>query len=162
MRRFCILLIVYDSNPSHPFTDSGVYPEDEPIIDTGVYFSANLSKHWYFHLDKPILFDHVISNDGNAYDPETGEFTTPLKGRYMFTVTIRAQFNKEVCAEITRNDKMLGRLSAEYGRIDKASGSMTIVVELEIGDIVKVTHYAVKCGDYFGNGFTAFSGFLFD
>lgn len=141
---------------------SGVYPEDEPIIDTGVSFSAKLSKHKVFQVDKPIIFDQVITNNGNGYDSETGEFTAPLTGRYMFTVTIKAQFSKQVCAEISRNDEMLGRVTAEYARIDKASGSMTVVAELNRDDVVKVTHYCVMSGDYFGNGFTTFSGFLFD
>lgn len=142
--------------------DTGVYPEDEPIIDTGVCFSANLSRHKVFQVDKAIIFDHVITNNGNGYDPETGEFIAPLRGRYLFTVTIRAQFCKQTTAEITCNEQMLGRVTAEYGRVDKASGSMTVVVELDRGDVVKVVHYSVKSGDYFGNGFTSFSGFLFD
>jgi len=43
-----------------------------------------------------IVFDRVVTNVGNAYDPDTGRFTAPVNGTYQFNVIIAAQGRQKV------------------------------------------------------------------
>lgn len=132
------------------------------VSDGGVAFSAKLSTHTLFRTEEPLLFDEVLSNESSGFNPRTGEFTAPVLGHYLFSVTLRAQFRKQVSAEITCNGNMLGRITSGYGGIDRATSSVTVVVELKRNDVVHVKHTAEKSGEYHGNGYTTFSGILVD
>ncbi|XP_076597577.1 uncharacterized protein LOC143327223 [Chaetodon auriga] len=37
-----------------------------------------------FNIHTPLVFGHVVSNIGNAYNPNTGMFTAPVRGAYRF------------------------------------------------------------------------------
>ena len=43
-----------------------------------------------------VMFDHIVTNVGNAYDRETGRFTAPADGVYQFNVVISAQGRHKV------------------------------------------------------------------
>jgi len=43
-----------------------------------------------------IVFDRLITNIGDAYEPHTGRFTAPLDGVYQFNVIISAQGRHKV------------------------------------------------------------------
>jgi len=43
-----------------------------------------------------VVFDRVVTNVGDAYDPETGKFTAPADGVYQFNVIISAQGRQKV------------------------------------------------------------------
>lgn len=130
--------------------------------ESGTAFSGSLSSSAMFKGDEKILFDEVLTNEGEGYDPSTGEFTVPVSGKYIVSVTIRAQFHKQVSAEIICNDKIVGKITAGYGAIDKASSSMTVALEVRRYDVIYVKQVAGKIGEYHGNGFTTFSCTLFD
>ena len=36
----------------------------------------------------PYVFDNVLLNNGDAYDPSTGTFTAPVSGVYLFAVQL--------------------------------------------------------------------------
>ena len=57
-------------------------------LEPNVFFSAVLSSGGYTSLtkDKVIVFDQVISNEGNAYNKQNGIFTCPLDGFYSFEI----------------------------------------------------------------------------
>ena len=44
----------------------------------------------------PVVFDRVVTNIGNAYDPVTGRFTAPINGTYQFNVVVSAQGRHKV------------------------------------------------------------------
>lgn len=44
----------------------------------------------------PVIFDRVVTNVGNAYDPVTGRFTAPINGTYQFNVVVSAQGRHKV------------------------------------------------------------------
>jgi len=43
-----------------------------------------------------VVFDRVVTNVGDAYNPETGKFVAPADGVYQFNVVISAQGRQKV------------------------------------------------------------------
>jgi len=43
-----------------------------------------------------IVFDRVVTNIGNAYDAQSGRFTSPVNATYQFNVIISAQGRQKV------------------------------------------------------------------
>jgi len=43
-----------------------------------------------------VVFDHVVTNVGDAYNEQSGKFTAPADGVYQFNVVISAQGRQKV------------------------------------------------------------------
>ena len=41
-------------------------------------------------LRTPLVFDHVLTNEGQGYDVTSGVFRAPVAGTYLFTVSVEA------------------------------------------------------------------------
>lgn len=107
-----------------------------------------------------IVFDDVLTNIGGGYNPETGIFKVPYTGRYLFSLTVRAQNERQVWAEIVAEPVVIGQCDAGDTEIDHASASISVVAFLEAGDEVYVRQTKMWTGYFQGNGFTAFTGLL--
>jgi hypothetical protein len=44
------------------------------------------------NIEQTVVFDHVITNIGKAYNPHTGHFTAPYDGLYFFTVSFLKRY----------------------------------------------------------------------
>ena len=126
-----------------------------------VAFTVQLSAHTDFDKHHVIKFDHVISNHGNGYSPNTGVFRAPLPGTYVFSLTLMSRSKgKYVHANMMKNGTILGRVFAG----DQASGwpdtgAVTVVVDLEKDDDVFVQEYYGNAA-FHGDKFCTFTGFL--
>lgn len=126
----------------------------------GVAFTARLKENATVRSLETIIFDDVITNIGKAYNPNTGIFKAPFAGRYLFSLTVRAQYHKQVVAEIIAEPQVIGQLAAGDSEIERASASVTIVVSLQAGDEVYVRETKTWTGNFFGDGYTSFTGIL--
>ncbi|KAL4222099.1 hypothetical protein ACF0H5_018140 [Mactra antiquata] len=65
------------------------------IVNGEVGFSAKLSTNVYgLPVQSVVKYDYVAFNAGNGYDPETGIFTVPKDGMYMFIFFVEALGSK--------------------------------------------------------------------
>lgn len=126
----------------------------------GAAFTARLKENTAFRSLDTIIFDDVLTNIGGGYNPETGTFKTPYSGRYLFSLTICAQNQKQVWAEIVADSHVIGQLAAGDQDIDRASASVSVVAFLEAGKEVHVRETKMWTGYFQGEGFTAFTGLL--
>ena len=106
-----------------------------------------------------LIFNSVILNVGNGYNPSTGVFTSPAAGTYVFYVTAVESIKQDLRVDIVLNSVSKVRT---IGFHDAAfqTGTNMVVLNLKKGDSVWVRHY-------FGKGFytdsvpiTTFTGFL--
>ena len=45
-------------------------------------------------LHTPLIFEHVLTNEGQGYDATSGVFRAPVTGTYLFTVSVEAGFRQ--------------------------------------------------------------------
>lgn len=108
-----------------------------------VVFSTSLlsstGPHSNFHT---LIYKHIFLNTGNAYDPNTGIFTAPMRGVYVFTVFSKAYGNpdKAMVAGLFQNDQ---HVFSTYARQDGGfiSSSNGVSLLLEKADRIYVNLY---------------------
>nr|KAG5711992.1 hypothetical protein BaRGS_026433 [Batillaria attramentaria] len=108
-----------------------------------------------------LMFDSIVYNLGDGYDPSTGTFTAPLPGIYVFFISIMGSDNQPaIRVDITQESgKVLDAAWAEGQGDLYDQGSSLVTTHLTAGERVWVKHdggaTALRGGVY-----TVFSGFL--
>ncbi|XP_031173254.1 complement C1q-like protein 4 [Sander lucioperca] len=108
-----------------------------------------------------LIFKHIITNIGNAYNPNSGVFTAPVRGAYNFewTVAAHGDGSHASAAWLVRNSEHIF-IAYEHETVGFMSSSNGATVLLEVGDVVFV-RLAGNCRVYDNvNHHTTFSGSL--
>ncbi|KAK3086699.1 hypothetical protein FSP39_022185, partial [Pinctada imbricata] len=109
-----------------------------------------------------IVYDKVITNNGNAYNKATGKFTAPRDGPFVFTWTAITTDWFQINVYIYHNGRRLSVAQADSETDGQnSSGSNTIVLNLKKYDVVEL-----KCGLWgdiskhvlYGDAHSTFSG----
>ena len=53
-----------------------------------MFYAVIRGKHLTFNVDAILVFETVIVNEGEHYDPYDGVFVAPRKGVYLFSLTV--------------------------------------------------------------------------
>ncbi|XP_063435831.1 uncharacterized protein LOC134716754 [Mytilus trossulus] len=107
-----------------------------------------------------VIYDKVITNDDNGYNPSTGIFTASAEGLYSFSWTTTTKANKYFFIYLTVNGHMIARNHAGHGNVD-LSASQAVVVHLKKNDKVSIKVQDNSVGQYiYGKGWSTFSGFM--
>ena len=108
-----------------------------------------------------ITFSKVITNIGSAYDPSNSHFTCPVKGMYVFMITMfSGDGHLATYAELSVDGKThpTARAHGTDGIYDQ--GTQSVVIECNIGQKVYVqAQHAMEVYDS-GADFSSFSGWL--
>ena len=108
-------------------------------------------------MNTKVVYDKVLINVGNAYNPQTGEFTCPKAGVYVFTWSMLSDSDNRYCnAFIYRNGvKSLMAYAHEANSYHEAASNIEIF-HLDQGDRVWIQ--TQTCHYFNGYPYTAFSG----
>ncbi|XP_028261665.1 C1q-related factor-like [Parambassis ranga] len=128
-----------------------------------VVFSARTSTSGAigpFNTDTTLVYGTVITNEGNAYNQNTGIFTAPVAGTYYFTFFYHAGGHQKSKLTLVKNSQFIVDSSDHQTADDKAdNGGNAAFVQLQRGDQVFVRMTANT--HVWGDGYcTSFSGFL--
>ena len=109
---------------------------------TPVAFTAGLSKTLTnVGSDQHIVFDNVITNVGNAYLSSHGYFIAPVRGVYIFFVSLTNIPEHSASAALYKNGQWIGHVLA-HGTTSNSgmfvTSTLASTVQLEIGDEVWV------------------------
>ena len=123
-----------------------------------VAFTVSLNNYGSQWANKRIVYNMVLTNTGNGYSAQTGVFTCPCDGEYVFTWnTMNSHDDQDCQAYIYRNGVAgLVTQSSEGGGSYNEVASNTIVYHLTKGDSVWIQ--TGTCGYFRGFPCTAFSG----
>lgn len=134
------------------------YPKSPPVTTPGVplptlvSFSAGLTQKPFPSDGGVVLFNKVLVNDGDVYNPNTGIFTAPYDGRYLITATLTPERDTYVEAVLSVSNASVAQLHTagyrreflEYHRPPGAvhtcggPGAFHLIVHLKAGDGVNV------------------------
>ncbi|XP_076991993.1 EMILIN-2 isoform X2 [Tamandua tetradactyla] len=135
------------------------YPKSPPPASPGVpgtpslvSFSAGLTQKPFPSDRGVVLFNKVLVNDGDVYDPSTGIFTAPYDGRYLITATLTPERDAYVEAVLSVSNASVAQMHTagykreflEYHRPQGAfhtcggPGAFHLIVHLKAGDGVNV------------------------
>ncbi|XP_055956014.1 cerebellin-3 [Patella vulgata] len=105
-----------------------------------------------------IVFDEIVVNNGDAYDPYTGVFTAPVDGVYHFASTVLSGFNSTIETMLMVNGEEVGRMfSGAF--LSRGSGTNNVLVNLKEADEVSVNVFYGN-GDYVHGLWSTFMGYL--
>jgi hypothetical protein len=106
-----------------------------------------------------VIFDGILTNDGNGYDDSTGEFTCSVEGTYMFVLDVLA--DKPQWISIALNDERLASVHISTDNVDPSwqQLSRTVIIKLKQGDVVKVKNDK-ETGFVHNDRYSGFSGTL--
>ncbi|XP_014850120.1 PREDICTED: complement C1q-like protein 2 isoform X2 [Poecilia mexicana] len=93
--------------------------------------------------DTTLVFKRVVTNIGDAYNPQTGVFTAPLRGAYHFQWYIGVNNGGNTITSLVKNDQQVFTArnnldSYEYLILGFGSASNGVSLLLEAGDVVFV------------------------
>ncbi|XP_012733558.2 EMILIN-1 [Fundulus heteroclitus] len=119
-----------------------------------------------------IEFNEVFVNENNAYNPKTGTFTAPLRGRYFFSGILTGHKNMKIEAVLSKSNVGIARVDsagyepedlekpmAEVKHIPGAVAVFNIILALEPGDTVCIDLVTGTLA-YSPEPLTIFSGIL--
>jgi len=128
----------------------------------GVYFSAYRSGA-YSGGGENLTFSGAYCNNGGGLDVESGIFTCPIGGTYMFQFHLATHDNKKALLSIRINDKEIASVFDQNHK-DNHKNSMAgtnVVHEVKRGDKVSLYAYTgTWLADFPANHYTHFVGLL--
>ncbi|KAJ8316683.1 hypothetical protein KUTeg_005765 [Tegillarca granosa] len=87
-----------------------------------------------------IVYDRVLINVGNGYNPNLGHFTVPIKGNYYISVNSMSTPNEGLYLNLLKNGNMMEQIyTGGYKSSDYLSSNEIIILPLEVGDMVWVS-----------------------
>lgn len=106
-----------------------------------------------------IPYDRVVINLQHGYDTRHSHFIAPVKGIYGFSVSLMAILPSYCNIELVKNgDVLLPIHSGSHS--DHETGSASVVVSLNAGDMVWVRYSSGDVNKLYGDNYNQFSGFL--
>lgn len=112
---------------------------------------------------KTLVYDMVETNAGHGYDVNSGKFTAPESGLYVFHTTTTSYDRSHISIEVVKNGKVKDIAWADsMGHDDRAVASTMTILNLKKGDIVQIRVGEAYAGNYLeSNQYTrmSFSGF---
>ena len=101
-----------------------------------VSFTAYLSATYTAIQDnRPVVFDNVISNVGQAFDTSTGRFTCPRHGLYLFIINVYVIANDQAYVVLVKNEDEVARATTT-GDDTFDHGANSVTLECNQGDEV--------------------------
>ncbi|CAL1616709.1 unnamed protein product [Knipowitschia caucasica] len=120
----------------------------------------SVSQYFGPSVETTLVYKHVITNTGNAYNPHTGIFTAPVRGVYHFQVHMLESIGGYTgfVSLVKNGSKMVAAREDQSSGNGSSSTSMSVL--LEAGDVVYVVLWSNARIFDDKNHYNTFSGHL--
>jgi hypothetical protein len=111
-----------------------------------MFYAVIKGKSFTFNVYTSLVFETVIVNEGEHYDPYDGVFVAPQKGVYLFSWTVSGIGGHYIVTELVVEQNTIssaGELNVGGGH---PSGSMTALCKMEKGDHAWIRTTGVSSG----------------
>jgi hypothetical protein len=98
-----------------------------------MFYAVIRGKSLTFNVDTILVFETVIVNEGEHYDPYDGVFVAPQKGVYLFSWTVSGNGGSYIVTELVVEQNTISS-GGELNAGGHSSGSMTALCKMEKGD----------------------------
>ncbi|XP_052788754.1 collagen alpha-1(X) chain-like [Mya arenaria] len=132
----------------------------ESKLQAPIAFFARVSSSFTSSRGQTIVFDSVVTDVGGGYNPETGVFTAPAEGLYVFSITVMVQMSSSGSSayfSLKKNDIPVMWLYANDKDSVYETPSGTGLLFLQVGDTVRLT--TQNSGRHIYGSYSFFSGF---
>ena len=127
--------------------------------EVDVAFFATLTNHQtHVGVHQTILFDHVVTNIGNAYNNHLGSFIAPVSGTYVFSISILT-WAKDSAYYISKNGNAVSYIYCDAIQSGYDSSSQTVILSLNQHDDITIRNRDADDQTH-GSHFSTFAGFL--
>jgi hypothetical protein len=99
-----------------------------------MFYAVIRGQHRTFNKDAILVFETVIVNEGEHYDPYDGVFVAPQKGVYLFSWTVSGYSGHFIAAELVVEQNTISSAGEQNAGGGYPSGSMTALCKMEKGD----------------------------
>jgi hypothetical protein len=99
-----------------------------------MFYAVIRGKSFTSNVDAILVFETVIVNEGEHYDPYDGVFVAPQKGVYLFSWTVSGYSTKHIVTELVVEQNTISSAGEYNGGGGYPSGSMTALCKMEKGD----------------------------
>nr|XP_034302848.1 uncharacterized protein LOC117680427 [Crassostrea gigas] len=129
------------------------------VSKTSVGFTVGVTSPSSTWSGNILVFPHVVTNNGNGYNPNTGKFTAPTDGTYVFFVAVNTYGKNFIYLDIVLNGSNKVR-TMSHNSANYMTGTNMAVLQLYTGNSVWVSRSSGQ--SYYTDSvpITTFSGFL--
>jgi hypothetical protein len=113
-----------------------------------MFYSVIRGKHLTLNMDAILIFETVIVNEGEHYDPYDGVFVAPQKGVYLFSWTVSGNGAKYIVTELVVEQTTISSAGEFNSGGGRPSGSMTALCKMEKGDHAWIRTTGVSSDHY--------------
>ena len=99
-----------------------------------MFYAVMRGKSFTSNVDAILVFETVVVNEGEHYDPYDGVFVAPQKGVYLFSWTVSGIGTKFIVTELVVEQNTISSAGEYNGDGGHPSGSMTALCKMEKGD----------------------------
>jgi hypothetical protein len=111
-----------------------------------MFYAVIRDKHLTFNIDAILVFETVIVNEGEHYDPYDGVFVAPQKGVYLFSWTVSGNTGNFIVTELVVELNTISSAGEQNAGGGYPSGSMTALCKMEKGDHAWIRTTGVSSG----------------
>ena len=112
-----------------------------------MFYAVIKGKHLTLNVDAILVFETVIVNEGEHYDPYDGVFVAPQKGVYLFSWTVSGISANYIVTELVVEQNTISS-AGEQNAGGNPSGSMTALCKIEKGDHAWIRTTGVSSGHH--------------
>ncbi|XP_053376348.1 complement C1q tumor necrosis factor-related protein 2-like [Mercenaria mercenaria] len=144
--------------------ERGIVKSRQRRVPEIVSFTAYLSQRIdHMGVGHHVVFDKILTNDGAGYNSNTGIFTVPDTGLYLFTYSVNDHFDRSMLQLVVDGSNLVDIIVDPDSSTEEAMSGNTAIIHVSQGQSVWIQEYHIHDGSIWSDNtgrYCKFSGGL--